>query len=174
MESLLTLLPLFDSGSGTFYDLRHLTMHSAPKVVVRPLIQEWFNNIQSVPKRSLSELLNLTLPCHFEPTGSESPNVLPEIWFLKTTQSSNSECNFFWTPCLASIIRKTPHLSIICSRRSPDGTTTQPTSTNCSPSPLLRRKRLLICSGKNNIPPISVQFLKNLLLCDVFEIRSHV
>ena len=34
MESLLTLLPLFDSGSGTFYDLRHLTMHSAPKVFV--------------------------------------------------------------------------------------------------------------------------------------------
>ena len=32
MESLLTLLPLFDSGSGTFYDLRHLTMHTAPKV----------------------------------------------------------------------------------------------------------------------------------------------
>merc|ERR1711934_513112 len=32
MESLLTLLPLFDSGSGTFYDLRHLTMHTAPKI----------------------------------------------------------------------------------------------------------------------------------------------
>ena len=34
MKSLLTLLPLFDSGSGTFYDLRHLTMHTAPKVFV--------------------------------------------------------------------------------------------------------------------------------------------
>lgn len=32
MESLLTLLPLFDSGSGTFYDLRHLTMHTEPKI----------------------------------------------------------------------------------------------------------------------------------------------
>ena len=94
----MTLLPLFDSGSGTFYDLRHLTMHSAPKVVVRPIIQEWFNNIQGVPKKSLSELLNLTLSCHFEPTGSESPNFLPEIWFLKTTQSSNSESDIFGHP----------------------------------------------------------------------------
>ena len=32
MSSLLALLPLFDSGSGTFYDLRHLTMKTEPKV----------------------------------------------------------------------------------------------------------------------------------------------
>jgi len=32
LSSLLHLLPLFDSGSGTFYDLRHLTMKGAPKV----------------------------------------------------------------------------------------------------------------------------------------------
>ena len=31
LDSLLTLLPLYDSGSGTFYDLRHLTMFTAPK-----------------------------------------------------------------------------------------------------------------------------------------------
>ena len=40
MKSLLTLLPLFDSGSGTFYDLRHLTMHTAPKVFVFVLVLE--------------------------------------------------------------------------------------------------------------------------------------
>ena len=40
MESLLTLLPLFDSGSGTFYDLRHLTMHTAPKVFLFVLVLE--------------------------------------------------------------------------------------------------------------------------------------
>lgn len=31
MESLQALLPLFDTGAGTFYDLRHFTMHTAPK-----------------------------------------------------------------------------------------------------------------------------------------------
>jgi len=31
LSSLLTLLPLYDSGSGTFYDLRHFTMKTAPK-----------------------------------------------------------------------------------------------------------------------------------------------
>jgi len=31
LESLQALLPLYDSGSGTFYDLRHFTMKSAPK-----------------------------------------------------------------------------------------------------------------------------------------------
>ena len=41
MKSLLTLLPLFDSGSGTFYDLRHLTMHTAPKVFVFVLVLEF-------------------------------------------------------------------------------------------------------------------------------------
>merc|ERR1719483_407691 len=31
MDSLRMILPLFDSGSGTFYDLRHFTMKTAPK-----------------------------------------------------------------------------------------------------------------------------------------------
>jgi len=31
LESLQALLPLYDSGSGTFYDLRHFTMKTAPK-----------------------------------------------------------------------------------------------------------------------------------------------
>lgn len=31
MDSLRVMLPLFDSGSGTFYDLRHFTMKTAPK-----------------------------------------------------------------------------------------------------------------------------------------------
>jgi len=31
IESLKALLPLYDSGSGTFYDLRHFTMKTAPK-----------------------------------------------------------------------------------------------------------------------------------------------
>eukprot|EP00092_Neocalanus_flemingeri_P004031 GFUD01004338.1.p1 GENE.GFUD01004338.1~~GFUD01004338.1.p1 ORF type:complete len:566 (+),score=104.01 GFUD01004338.1:934-2631(+) len=31
LESLMALLPLYDSGSGTFYDLRHFTMKTAPK-----------------------------------------------------------------------------------------------------------------------------------------------
>jgi heparosan-N-sulfate-glucuronate 5-epimerase len=32
IESLLALLPLYDAGSATFYDLRHFTMQTAPKV----------------------------------------------------------------------------------------------------------------------------------------------
>jgi len=32
MESLLAMLPLFDAGSGTFYDLRHVTMKTSPKL----------------------------------------------------------------------------------------------------------------------------------------------
>jgi len=32
MESLVELLPLYDSGSGTFYDLRHFTMKTTPKI----------------------------------------------------------------------------------------------------------------------------------------------
>ena len=32
MSSLLALLPFYDAGSGTFYDLRHFTMQTAPKV----------------------------------------------------------------------------------------------------------------------------------------------
>jgi len=31
MDSLRVLLPLYDTGQGTLYDLRHLTMHTAPK-----------------------------------------------------------------------------------------------------------------------------------------------
>jgi len=32
MDSLLALLPLFDSGSGSFYDLRHFSMKTTPKL----------------------------------------------------------------------------------------------------------------------------------------------
>lgn len=32
MRSLKVMLPLYDSGSGTFYDLRHVTMHVAPNL----------------------------------------------------------------------------------------------------------------------------------------------
>jgi D-glucuronyl C5-epimerase C-terminus len=32
LESLKTMLPFYDSGSGTFYDLRHYTMKTSPKV----------------------------------------------------------------------------------------------------------------------------------------------
>ena len=32
LESLVALLPLYDSGASTFYDLRHFTMKTAPKV----------------------------------------------------------------------------------------------------------------------------------------------
>ena len=32
MRSLKAMLPLYDSGSGTFYDLRHVTMHIAPNL----------------------------------------------------------------------------------------------------------------------------------------------
>ena len=32
IESLAAMLPLYDSGSSTFYDLRHFTMKTAPKV----------------------------------------------------------------------------------------------------------------------------------------------
>jgi hypothetical protein len=32
LESLKTMLPFYDSGSGTFYDLRHFTMKTSPKV----------------------------------------------------------------------------------------------------------------------------------------------
>ena len=60
---------------------------------------------------------------------------------------------FFGHPVWHKHLGKHLICSMICSHRSPDGTTTRPTSTNCSPSPLLRRKRLLICSGRNYIPP---------------------
>lgn len=32
MRSLKVLLPLYDSGSGSFYDLRHVTMHITPNL----------------------------------------------------------------------------------------------------------------------------------------------
>lgn len=32
LESLKTMLPFYDSGSGTFYDLRHFTMKTSPKI----------------------------------------------------------------------------------------------------------------------------------------------
>ena len=32
LRSLEAMLPLYDTGSGTFYDLRHFTMKTAPKV----------------------------------------------------------------------------------------------------------------------------------------------
>jgi len=32
MEALEFMLPLYDAGSGTFYDLRHVTMHTSPKL----------------------------------------------------------------------------------------------------------------------------------------------
>ena len=32
LESLKIMLPFYDSGSGTFYDLRHYTMKTSPKV----------------------------------------------------------------------------------------------------------------------------------------------
>lgn len=32
IQSLVAMLPLYDAGSGTFYDLRHVTMHTSPKL----------------------------------------------------------------------------------------------------------------------------------------------
>ena len=39
IESLAALLPLYDSGASTFYDLRHFTMKTGPKV--RLLLRCW-------------------------------------------------------------------------------------------------------------------------------------
>ena len=35
LRSLEAMLPLYDTGAGTFYDLRHFTMKTAPKVSVK-------------------------------------------------------------------------------------------------------------------------------------------
>ena len=47
IESLKALLPFYDSGIGTFYDLRHFTMQTAPKVN-QACVTDCFLVVQSV------------------------------------------------------------------------------------------------------------------------------
>lgn len=44
LRSLEAMLPLYDTGAGTFYDLRHFTMKTAPKVSVSSNFKEYLKN----------------------------------------------------------------------------------------------------------------------------------
>ena len=114
LESLKIMLPFYDSGSGTFYDLRHYTMKTSPKVGT---LQGNRRSYTAVVHRSSYTAVVTPQFCKAVSGWRKKPG----------SGSAKIECE---------VARYASPLSIISlCLRSRGGTTTPPMSTSSTPSP---------------------------------------